>query len=165
MKFAEYDSPCGKLLLGVHGQSISLCDWMIHDRVDRTLRRIDKYLTRKLERDDASLLDHAANLLDAYFKGKLKTFDIPLSLCGTEFQRRVWKELLKVPYGTTTSYKTIAESVSLPSGTRAVASAIGANPLSIFIPCHRIIGADGALTGYAGGLDAKRYLLQLESGN
>ena len=87
---------------------------------------------------------------------------MPLGLIGTEFQRLVWETLMQVPFGETASYSRIAQRVGRPSATRAVANAIGANPMSIIIPCHRIIGESGKLTGYAGGLEAKRFLLNLD---
>lgn len=164
MKFAEYDSPCGRLLLGVYGRSVCLCDWITGDRIDKTLKRINKFLPVPDAPDDLTLTDIVKGQLDEYFAGCLKRFDLPLMALGTEFQKHVWNALQRVPYGHTAPYKFIAETVGVPHGVRAVASAVGANPLSILIPCHRIIGKDGSLAGYAGGLEAKRYLLKLESG-
>lgn len=163
MKFAEYDAPCGRLLLGVHGKGICLCDWMTDDRIERTLRRLNKFITPADGMDKEELFDETKYQLDRYFSGTLRQFDVPIKTFGTEFQRGVWGALQQIPYGETSTYKFIAVTVGLPRGARAVASAIGANPLSILIPCHRINGVDGSLTGYAGGIDAKRYLLRLES--
>lgn len=103
--------------------------------------------------------------LDEYFAGKRRTFEIPLKVQGTEFQERVWRELQKISYGKTCTYKDIAARVDCPRGSRAVGLANNRNPISIFIPCHRVISGNGKLTGYAGGLDAKRYLLELEQKN
>lgn len=100
--------------------------------------------------------------LEEYFAGERKGFTMPLLFSGSEFQNSVWEELLKVSYGETLSYGELARRVGNPRGVRAVASAVGANPISIFVPCHRIIGSDGSLTGFAGGLDAKTALLKLE---
>lgn len=100
--------------------------------------------------------------LDEYFAGSRMTFDIPLHLCGTEFQKRVWLSLPDIPYGETRSYKDIAVGIGQPNAVRAVAQAIGANAISILVPCHRVIGCNHTLTGYAGGLDAKKRLLELE---
>jgi methylated-DNA-[protein]-cysteine S-methyltransferase len=100
--------------------------------------------------------------LAAYFAGKLLAFDLPLAPRGTEFQRRVWNELLAIPYGDTISYIELARRIGKPSAMRAVGAANGANPLAIVVPCHRVIGADGSLTGYGGGLAAKRWLLDHE---
>ncbi|WP_439481446.1 methylated-DNA--[protein]-cysteine S-methyltransferase [Cyclobacterium plantarum] len=101
--------------------------------------------------------------LEAYFKGKLKIFDIPVGIGGTEFQKLVWMEVNKVPFGHTVSYHDIAKALAKPTAVRAVGAAIGANPLLVVIPCHRIIANTGELTGYAGGLWRKLKLLQLEA--
>ena len=163
MTTREYGSPCGKLLLAVQGNGLVLCDWLINDKAGKALRKLDPSLSKGKVTDDVSLLDEAVSQLDEYFAGKRQRFDIPVSFVGTEFQQLVWKALLEVPYGRTTTYQAIAQTIGRPSAVRAVANAIGANPVSIFVPCHRIIGSSGALTGYAGGLDAKKYLLELES--
>src|SRR5262245_49319260 len=102
--------------------------------------------------------------LAAYFAGELRAFDLPMAPGGTAFQLRVWRELRAIPYGTTTSYGRLAERIGSPGAARAVGSANGRNPISIVVPCHRVIGADGTLTGYGGGLDRKRWLLALEAG-
>lgn len=109
------------------------------------------------------VLDDAAAQLDAYFAGKFETFDVPMRPTGTPFQLRVWAALCEIPYGETISYAELAHSVESPSGYRAVGQANGRNPISIIIPCHRVIGADGRLAGYGGGTDRKRFLLDLES--
>jgi len=103
----------------------------------------------------------AARQLAAYFAGDLKAFDLPLAPAGTDFQRRVWGALLTIPYGQTWSYAELAREVG--SASRAVGLANGKNPIALVIPCHRVIGSDGSLTGYGGGLDRKRYLLELEA--
>ena len=100
--------------------------------------------------------------LAAYFAGQLREFDLPLAPCGTPFQRRVWAALRDIPYGETRSYGEIARAVGCPGGARAVGLANNRNPIAIVIPCHRVIGADGSLVGYGGGLDVKRALLRLE---
>lgn len=104
----------------------------------------------------------AAAQLSAYFDGRLTTFDLPLSPAGTEFQRTVWARLRAIPYGQTVSYGELARRVGNPAASRAVGLANGRNPIAIVVPCHRVIGADGSLTGYGGGLDRKRFLLALE---
>jgi len=105
---------------------------------------------------------HAVSQLEEYFSGQRREFTVPLEFAGTEFQCRVWSELKKIPYGETVSYAELARRIGNPAAVRAVAAAVGANPISIFVPCHRVVGSDGSLTGYAGGLDAKRLLLDLE---
>jgi methylated-DNA-[protein]-cysteine S-methyltransferase len=115
-------------------------------------------------RDESSgLLDEAASQLDAYFAGELIAFDLPLDLDGTEFQRQCWLALATIPYGQTVSYGEQARRLGLgPDAARAVGSANGQNPLPLVLPCHRVIGADGSLTGFGGGLHLKRFLLELE---
>lgn len=101
--------------------------------------------------------------LDEYFAGQRREFDVPLMFAGTEFQKVVWDELMLIPHGRTTTYGELARRIGRPAAVRAIANAVGSNALSILVPCHRVIGADGALTGYAGGLPAKRHLLALEN--
>jgi methylated-DNA-[protein]-cysteine S-methyltransferase len=133
-------------------------------------------ITHVLFVDDVTLLPSASRApgdvalaaadrqLRAYFDGDLEEFELPLAPVGTDFQRRVWRELEQIPYGATASYGEIAARLGLPpGGSRAVGTANGSNPIAIVVPCHRVIGADGTLTGYAGGLQRKRYLLDLES--
>ena len=115
-------------------------------------------------RDDSSPLGEARRQLDAYFAGELREFDLPLAPSGSAFQLRVWEELRAIPYGDTISYGELARRVGDPSAARAVGLANGRNPLPVVVPCHRVIGADGSLTGFGGGLDRKRRLLELEAG-
>ena len=103
-----------------------------------------------------------AEQLNAYFAGELTTFDLPLTLKGTEFQKTVWSALLDIPYGETTTYGQIATDLGRPTASRAVGLANGRNPISVIVPCHRVVGSTGDLTGYGGGLDRKRYLLDFE---
>jgi methylated-DNA-[protein]-cysteine S-methyltransferase len=112
---------------------------------------------------DDALLREAEEQLSAYFAGELTRFDLPLSPRGTDFQRRVWDAVAAVPYGTTTTYSRLAAAIGSPRAIRAVGAANGRNPLPIVVPCHRVIGASGALTGYGGGRDVKRALLALEA--
>ena len=109
--------------------------------------------------EETDLIKETKRQLDEYFAGKRKEFDIPTRLEGTEFQKRVWEELRKIPYGKTVTYKDIAEAVGCPKGFRAVGLANNRNPISIIYPCHRVIGSNGSLTGYGGGLDVKEKLL------
>ncbi len=109
------------------------------------------------------VLHAASEQLLAYFSGTLQQFDLPLDLSGgTDFQQAAWQALLRIPFGATTSYGELSKSIGKPSAVRAVGTAIGRNPISIIVPCHRVVGADGSLTGYAGGLDRKTALLNLE---
>jgi len=117
------------------------------------------------ERDDADpVLLAAAAQLREYFAGARTSFDVPLAPEGTAFQRAVWEQLRRIPYGATESYGEIARRLGSPTASRAVGAANGRNPIAIIVPCHRVIGANGSLTGYAGGLDCKRALLDLEVG-
>jgi methylated-DNA-[protein]-cysteine S-methyltransferase len=111
-----------------------------------------------------ALLVEAAEQLRAYFAGELERFELALSLHGTDFQRRVWSAVAAIPYGTTTTYSALAAALGMPSARRAVGAANGRNPLPVVVPCHRVVGASGALTGYGGGLDRKRALIELEAG-
>ncbi|WP_367575387.1 methylated-DNA--[protein]-cysteine S-methyltransferase [Neglectibacter caecimuris] len=117
------------------------------------------------QRDDSPVLLQAEVQLGEYFAGKRREFTVPLSPRGTEFQRRVWNALLTIPYGETRSYGEIAILAESPKAFRAVGSANHNNPISILIPCHRVIGKNGSLTGYGGGMEAKQFLLELEKGN
>lgn len=114
---------------------------------------------------DCELLRRTARELDEYFAGVRREFDIPLSLHGTPFQKRVWAALLQIPYGQTRSYAEVAAMAGSPKACRAVGMANHNNPVSILVPCHRVINADGGLGGYGGGLDTKRFLLKLEGGS
>ncbi len=157
-----YASPCGELLLGSIDGELCLCDWCgIKDR-SVVYHRIQRLLNADMQSGISETLELAATQLDEYFKGERTTFTIPLRPVGTDFQLRVWCELRQLPYATTATYADLAQRIGNARAVRAVAAANGANAISLFVPCHRIIGAGGALTGYAGGLAAKQYLLKLE---
>ncbi|MFD9908979.1 methylated-DNA--[protein]-cysteine S-methyltransferase [Streptomyces sp. NPDC059063] len=113
---------------------------------------------------DPDAFGEATAQLAAYFAGELREFDLPLSLDGTPFQRSVWQQLLKIPYGQTRTYGQLADALGNPAASRAVGLANGKNPIGVIVPCHRVVGANGSLTGYGGGLDRKRRLLEFESG-
>ncbi len=157
-----YETPCGRMILGSLNNHLCLCDW----RNGKDRKQIDNRLKRLLKADyvegNSDVLTIAIQQLDEFFANKRKTFTIPLLLAGTDFQKSVWTELQRVPFGQTISYAQIAANIGRPLSARAVANANGANAMAIFIPCHRVIGSDNSLTGYAGGLDTKRYLLQIE---
>ncbi len=159
----NYDAPCGKLLLGAFGEQLCLCDWLSGKSSESIYSRIRKELGVGFSHGNSDCLDNAAMQLDEYFAGKRHSFSIPLLLIGTEFQKSVWEKLLEIPYGSTESYGELARRLGRPKAVRAVANANGANPISIFTPCHRVIGSDGSLTGYGGGLPVKEYLLRLEA--
>ena len=116
----------------------------------------------EFEEGTSDVIERAAAQLDEYFAGRRRAFDVPLLFVGTDFQKVVWNELLQIPFGQTMSYGEMARRIGMPKAVRAVANANGANAISIFAPCHRVIGSDLSLTGYGGGLEAKRKLLELE---
>ena len=149
---ASYD---GKLIL---------CDWLKQEGEEGIKRRIRKLMKADYEELTDDVITLACKELDEYFDGRRQTFTVPLQHIGSPFQRQVWRLLREIPYGRTWSYIREAERLERPRAVRAVANANGANPISIFVPCHRVIGADGTLTGYGGGLTVKQYLLDLEAG-
>ena len=127
-------------------------------------KRLQNTLHAKYEIGNSEIITEAMAQLDEYFSRKRTTFDIPLAFIGTDFQKAVWNELLNIPYRTTISYTKLSQRLNNPKAIRAVAAANGANPISIFVPCHRVIGSNHKLTGYGGGLAAKKILLELEAG-
>ncbi len=157
-----YDSPCGQIILASVGNELCLCDWNDSPHATRNRSRLERMLHAELREQPSAVILLTKSQLDEYFAGERRTFTIPLRPLGTDFQQRVWNALLQIPYGETRSYKDIALSVDKPEGIRTVAQAIGANGISILIPCHRVISSNHRLTGYAGGLEAKRTLLKLE---
>ena len=158
-----YYSPCGEIILASVDDELCLCDWNEMPCAERNKLRLLRYMKAEFKIETSPILELAKKQLNEYFTGNRKIFDIPLHLVGTDFQKKVWNALLDIPYGETRSYKEIAQSIGSPNSVRAVAGAIGANGISIFIPCHRVIGSNHSLTGFAGGLVAKRILLEIES--
>ena len=162
IKTKRYESPCGILLLGSYEGKLCLCDWQKEKHHDYVSRRLKRFLQTDFEEGTSEVIEKAVRQLDDFFAGKRKEFDVPLLFVGTDFQKTVWNELLKIPFGTTVSYGEMARRIGMPKAVRAVANANGANAISILAPCHRVIGSDHSLTGYGGGLDVKRTLLELE---
>ena len=159
----HYPSPCGDLILGSYEDQLCLCNWVIEKHQGRVDKRLQNLLNADYKEGKSDIIQEAARQLDEYFKRERTTFDIPILFTGTDFQKKVWHKLLEIPYGQTLSYGEMAKRLDIPNAGRAVANANGANALSIFVPCHRVIGSDRSLTGYGGGLTAKKYLLELES--
>jgi methylated-DNA-[protein]-cysteine S-methyltransferase len=147
------ESPIGTLTLTAEGEVLTGVH--MHDQ------RHAPVLSPVIERDDAALAPFVAQL-QAYFAGELTDFELPIEPRGTEFQRRVWSSLQEISYGETISYGELARWVGNPKASRAVGLANGRNPVAIVVPCHRVIGADGSLTGYGGGLERKVWLLEHE---
>ena len=162
IQLQRYHSPCGDLMLGSFEGKLCLCDWAVEKHRDMVDIRLRKNLQAIYEERVSDITGKAAKQLDEYFDGKRRTFDIPLLFVGTDFQKKVWHKLLEIPYGTTLSYGELAQHLDMPKAVRAVANANGANAISIFAPCHRVIGSDHTLTGYGGGLAVKKQLLDLE---
>lgn len=158
-----YDSPCGVIVLGSLDDKLCLCDWQNGTNHDSVMKRLRHILKAEFEEGTSEVIEKATRQLDEYFAKERKEFDIPLLFAGTDFQNVVWQELLKIPYGATMSYGEMSKRIGMPKAVRAVANANGANAISIFAPCHRVIGSDNSLTGYGGGLDVKRKLLEIES--
>lgn len=153
--FTLMQSPVGTLTLVARGTCLAAVLW--------ETERENRVRLGELERDDDNaVLRETARQLGEYFAGQRRTFDLPLDFVGTEFQCQVWAALLAIPFGETRSYRDIAQRIGNPQAVRAVGAANGRNPISIIAPCHRVIGASGSLTGFAGGLPAKQYLLALE---
>ncbi len=157
-----HDTPCGEIILGSIQGKLCLCDWkdMVHR--ERNDKRTKRFFKAEYIEEASDVINEAIRELNEYFAGERRNFNLSLLFAGTSFQQRIWNALLTIPYGETRSYMQIARIVGNEKGVRAVAQAIGANPMSIIVPCHRVIGSDKALTGFAGGLEAKRYLLNLE---
>lgn len=158
----HYQSPCGELILGSFGDKLCMCDWVDEKRRGIIDKRMQDGLHAGYEIGSSEVTAQAVTQLDEYFAGKRTTFSVPLLFVGTEFQKSVWHELLNIPYGTTVSYGELSRKLGNPKAVRAVAASNGANPISIFVPCHRVIGSNRKLAGYGGGLPAKQFLLELE---
>jgi len=152
--YTWYDSPVGRLLLAGTADGLHFVSFSSGKRAVSVSRDW---------REHAAPFNNAIQQLKEYFAGKRKAFDLALILQGTRFQCAVWRELQTIPYGETISYKELAERIDKPKAVRAVGAANGANPIPIIIPCHRVVGNDGSLTGFGGGLPVKKRLLELES--
>lgn len=152
--WTTFDSPVGPLMLATTDAGLHALEF---GESRHPVRRDARW-----QQGDHPLLQRARAQLDAYFAGTLRDFDVPLAPQGTAFQCEVWEALTTIPYGRTLGYGELAARIGKPSAVRAVGAANGRNPLSIFVPCHRVIGADGTLTGYGGGLPTKEFLLSLE---
>ena len=160
-----YKTKIGELISGSFDNKLCLLDF----RYRRMRSTVDKRIKRGLsaefvERDD-EILKLSKEQIDEYLAGKRRKFDLPVLTVGTEFQKNVWDALMKVPYGTTSTYLRLANNINNEKAVRAVAGANGANSIALIIPCHRIIGSNGELVGYGGGLPVKKRLLKLERKN
>lgn len=159
--YQDMDSPVGRLRLIACGDEL-VGIWFENGRDAQ--RHADNVDPPDLQPGNSPVLERTRQQLEEYFRGERRKFDLPLAPEGTEFQRSVWQRLLGIGYGTTTTYGALAHSLGNPNASRAVGLANGSNPIPIVIPCHRVIGANGALTGFGGGLPVKSALLELERG-
>jgi methylated-DNA-[protein]-cysteine S-methyltransferase len=150
---AIYDSPIGPLTLASNGSALIQCEF-----------EGGKYPLPQYELGSDKIIDQACRELDLYFAGKLRAFKVKVAPHGTEFQRKAWAALQTIPYGETRSYAQQAKAIGSPKATRAIGAANGRNPIPVIIPCHRVIGANGSLTGFGGGVERKQILLELEQG-
>ena len=158
-----HKTPIGEIIIGSYDSKLCMLDFRYRKKRDTIDKRLQTNLKANyIEFEDDIIIQTKQQLLE-YFNMTRKIFDIPLLLVGSDFQKSVWNELLKIPYGTTTSYLELSKSIGNAKAVRAVANANGANAIGIIVPCHRIIGSNGELTGYAGGLDKKKKLLELEN--
>jgi len=158
-----FPSPYGELILGSYQDQLCLCDWRYRKSRELIDRRIQTGLKASFVEERSVVNDECKKQLMQYFKGERKDFDLSILLVGSEFQKKVWQTLLEIPYGKTLSYARLSWKLGDEKAIRAVARANGDNAFAIIVPCHRILGSDGSLTGYAGGLRTKQKLLQIEN--
>jgi len=157
-----FKTPYGELLLGEFENNLILCDWRYRKMRKHIDTRLQVGLNAQYVEKNTEVLKSTCTQLNEYFNNERKKFDLPLKLIGTDFQQQVWNSLIKIPYGITSNYFQLASGIGNSKAVRAVANANGANAISIIIPCHRVIGSNGALAGYAGGIPTKKKLLDLE---
>ncbi|MFC2112924.1 methylated-DNA--[protein]-cysteine S-methyltransferase [Bacteroidota bacterium] len=155
----------GELVLGSFEDKLCLCDWRYRKKRSSIDKKILLELDAYFEEEETNVHQIVKTQLNEYFKGDRKDFDIPILMVGSSFQKSVWNELLKIPFGKTETYLGITRKIGDEKAIRAVANANGANAIAIIIPCHRIVGSKGKMVGYAGGIKVKEKLLNLESGN
>ena len=158
-----FKTDLGEIILGSVDDKLCLCDWRYRKMRTAIDERIQKGLNGYYEEEETSVILETIQQLNEYFAKERKEFDISLQLVGSPFQQNVWTVLKYIPYGKTVSYLELSKKVSDEKAIRAVAAANGANAISIIVPCHRVVGSNGEMTGYAGGIQAKKKLLQLES--
>ena len=160
----DWTSPCGRLTVADLEGRLVMVDWTDGWHHAKVTRRIERRANLVFEAGVTPLIERTIAALEAYFAGERRAFDLPLTYFGTDFQIRVWRALEKIPYGKLVTYADVAREAGSPKATRAAGVAVGENPFTIIVPCHRVVGKDGTLTGYGGGYAAKRRLLALEMG-
>jgi AraC family transcriptional regulator of adaptative response/methylated-DNA-[protein]-cysteine methyltransferase len=164
LQLHRFDTPLGAMYACTSADGLTLLEFTDRRMLETEFEDLSKRLKAKIVVAENELHKKVAKQLNEYFSHNRKEFDLPLDMPGTDFQKEVWNQLLKIPFGETRSYKKQSEAIGKPEAIRAVASANGQNRIAIIVPCHRIIGSDGSLTGYAGGLPRKKWLLEHESG-
>ncbi len=160
-----YKTPYGELILGSFNNQLCLCDWRFRKMRTAIDERLKKGLQADYQEESNSIIEETKKQLSTYFEGNRELFELPILFVGSDFQKSVWLELMKIPFGKTETYLSLSMRLNNPKAIRAVAAANGANAISIIVPCHRIIGSNGKLIGYAGGLNTKKQLLKLENKN
>lgn len=160
-----YNTKIGELILGSFDDRLCLLDFRYRKMRATVDNRIKKGLNAEFVEQADDVTDTTSKQIDEYLRGDRQDFTIPLLMVGSDFQKSVWHSLIKVPYGTTATYLQLAKDINHETAVRAVASANGANSMALIIPCHRIIGSDGTMVGYGGGLTVKKRLLKLEQAN
>lgn len=163
--FTRIETDLGTMVACATDKGVCLLEFSDRKGLETELKQLAKYHNANIVQGQNKYFKQLKEELDAYFEGRLKEFNVPLDISGTDFQKEVWQALVEIPYGTTSSYLRQAEVLGKPSSVRAVANANGMNMIAIIIPCHRVVGSDGSLTGYAGGLWRKQKLIDLEKDN
>jgi AraC family transcriptional regulator, regulatory protein of adaptative response / methylated-DNA-[protein]-cysteine methyltransferase len=163
VRVTEFVTPVGEMIAAANETHLLLFEFARRTLFDAQLERVKRAFDCDFERGDSPIVTMLRAQLAEYFRARRRAFDIPIDVPGTPFQTLVWNQLQRIPIGTTTTYKRVAEAIGHPSAVRAVARANGDNRVAILIPCHRVIGSDGTLTGYGGGLPRKKQLLELEA--
>lgn len=158
----DIKTPIGDMVACATDQGICLLEFKERSNVEKQIKGVSSYLNKEIIQGHNSYLLKLQEQLDQYFSKNIKKFNLPIEMTGTDFQKSVWNALLEIPFGNTISYLELSKNLGDPKAIRAVANANAANKIAIIIPCHRVIGSDGSLTGYAGGLWRKRHLLNIE---
>lgn len=160
-----FKTPIGEMVVASYDKQLCILDFKYRKMRQAVDNRVKKYLkTTFIDKSDA-IIEETKHQLNEYLKGSRQQFDVPILMLGSDFQQSVWAGLRQIPYGTTTSYLQLAKNISHEKAVRAVANANGANAMAVIIPCHRVIGCNGKLVGYGGGLAKKKHLLSLEQKN
>ncbi|MEE9554071.1 MAG: methylated-DNA--[protein]-cysteine S-methyltransferase [candidate division Zixibacteria bacterium] len=160
--YQKFATPLGDMVAASYNNRLCLLGFLDRKKPETILKPLGKKLKTDLKEANTNTLKLTRKQLRLYFDSKISRFELPLKAMGTDFQKSVWKQLGRIPHGKTVNYGKIAERVGKPNGARAAGMAIGSNPISIIVPCHRVIGKSGALTGFAGGIWRKKWLLEHE---